>query len=184
MVRDELSSFSYEVLGLIGRDHADTTTCAGWCRGAVLRLGGREPLLRRAQAARAPGLPAHAQGAGWHNERTVYKSPDKGLRARCRWVRTPLAFTPLNTKALMRMLVADLVGEAPVARHLDARRDIIDLQARLDVAEANAGTLPHRQKYLLLDVGFMRRLFALQRIDGAGWKTRAGAAAASARLAP
>ena len=60
-------------------------------------------------------------------------------------------------------LVADLVGEAPVRESMESlRRDIIDLQARLDIAEANAGTLPHRQKYLLLNIGFMRRLFALQ----------------------
>jgi hypothetical protein len=63
---------------------------------------------------------------------------------------------------MVRMLVADLVGEAPVRESIASlRRDIVDLQARLEMAEASAGTLPHRRKYLLLNIGFVRRLFDL-----------------------
>lgn len=39
--------------------------------------------------------------------------------------------------------------------------DIDDLMARLDEAEQTARTLPHRQKYLLLVSGFLRRLLEL-----------------------
>ena len=60
------------------------------------------------------------------------------------------------------MLIADLVGEAPTREGiLSLREDIADLQARLDEAEANAETLPHRRKYLLLTSGLVRRTLQL-----------------------
>jgi hypothetical protein len=41
------------------------------------------------------------------------------------------------------------------------RDEIAELAARLDEAEASAGTLPHRRKYLLLVIGFLRRFLQL-----------------------
>jgi hypothetical protein len=41
------------------------------------------------------------------------------------------------------------------------RDDIADLQARLDEAEQAAHELPHREKYLLLTTGFVRRYLEL-----------------------
>jgi hypothetical protein len=38
------------------------------------------------------------------------------------------------------------------------REDIADLHARLDEGDASAETLRHRRKYLLLVIGFLRRL--------------------------
>jgi hypothetical protein len=41
------------------------------------------------------------------------------------------------------------------------REDIADIERRLDDAERSAKELPHREKYLLLVVDFLRRLLAL-----------------------
>lgn len=41
------------------------------------------------------------------------------------------------------------------------REDIADISSRLDDAERTAKELPHRQKYLLLVTGFLRRLLDL-----------------------
>ena len=41
------------------------------------------------------------------------------------------------------------------------REDIADLSARLDESEGSAELLPHRRKYLLLVIGFLRRLLEL-----------------------
>jgi len=41
------------------------------------------------------------------------------------------------------------------------REDLADLYARLEKTEANTVNLPHRRKYLLLVVGFLRRLLDL-----------------------
>jgi hypothetical protein len=72
--------------------------------------------------------------------------------------------TPLKSEALLRLLVADLVGEK-VTREAFAtlRDDIADLERRLDESAAAAGSLPHRAKYLLLVNGFLRRFVELHR---------------------
>ena len=41
------------------------------------------------------------------------------------------------------------------------REDVADLLARLEDAEATAESLPHRRKYLLLVIDFLRRLLEL-----------------------
>jgi hypothetical protein len=76
--------------------------------------------------------------------------------------RTPVRFTPLKSEPLLRLLIADLVGEAPTRESVvTLRDDVADLFAHLDEAEASAETLPHRRKYLLLNIEFLRRLLEL-----------------------
>jgi hypothetical protein len=41
------------------------------------------------------------------------------------------------------------------------RADIADIQRRLDDGERTVAQLPHREKYLLLTIDFMRRLLDL-----------------------
>jgi DNA-binding PadR family transcriptional regulator len=99
---------------------------------------------------------------GKTRERTVYTLTAKGLDALREWARTPVRFTAFKSDALLRLLVADLVGE-PVTRASMAtlREDIADLEERIEEVEADAESLPHRKKYLLLVTGFMRRLLDL-----------------------
>jgi hypothetical protein len=62
----------------------------------------------------------------------------------------------------LRLLIADLVGEAPTRQSIATlREDIADLSLRLGETEAGAHRLPHRSKYLLIIVGFLRRLLEL-----------------------
>jgi hypothetical protein len=71
-------------------------------------------------------------------------------------------FTPVKSELLIRLLIADLVGEAATRRGIGAlREDIADLLDRLDQSEASAQALPHRRKYLLLVRAFLRRLLDL-----------------------
>ena len=58
---------------------------------------------------------------------------------------------------LLRLLIADLVGEdATRASIATLRDDIAELSATLAEAEARADALPHRRKYLLLATRFLR----------------------------
>jgi DNA-binding PadR family transcriptional regulator len=99
---------------------------------------------------------------GKTRERTVYTLTDKGLEALQEWARTPVHFTPLKSEPLLRLLIADLVGEPPTrAAMATLRDDIADLLERLDETEAGAPALPHREKYLLMITAFMRRLYEL-----------------------
>jgi hypothetical protein len=71
-------------------------------------------------------------------------------------------FTPVKSELLLRLLIADLVGETATRRGIGAlREDIADLLDRLEQSEASARTLPHRHKYLLLVSAFLRRLLEL-----------------------
>jgi hypothetical protein len=78
------------------------------------------------------------------------------------WARTPVSFTPLKSEPLLRLLIADLVGEAPTRESFATlRNDIAELELTLDASERTAEDLPHRRKYLLLVIGFLRGLLAL-----------------------
>jgi hypothetical protein len=70
--------------------------------------------------------------------------------------------TPFKSEALVRLLIADLVGETATRESLAALRDdVADLSARVAELAAGARTLPHREKYLRLVAGFLERLLAL-----------------------
>ena len=99
---------------------------------------------------------------GKTRERTVYSLTDKGLRALRAYAETPVTFTPVKSDPLLRLLICDLVGEEVTRESMGMLRDdIADIQARLDDAERTARQLPHREKYLLLNIRFLRRLLDL-----------------------
>jgi DNA-binding PadR family transcriptional regulator len=163
MSRDELSLFSYEILGLVGRTGAgphDLLRLAQ--RGRMLAWAGESQYyVEPKRLAKLGYLDAHKE-PGKTRERTVYTLDDKGLEALREYARTPVRFTPLKSEPLLRLLIADLVGEAPTRESMATlREDIADLSARLDEAEESAETLPHRRKYLLLVIGFLRQLLEL-----------------------
>jgi DNA-binding PadR family transcriptional regulator len=99
---------------------------------------------------------------GKTRERTVYSLTDKGLEALRQYAETPAQIVPFKSDALLRLLIADLVGEGPTRASISAlRADIADLEARLDASAESADSLPHRRKYLLLAVDFLRGLLQL-----------------------
>ena len=60
------------------------------------------------------------------------------------------------------MLLADLVGEERTREAVTGlRTEIAELAEQLDEREANAALLPHRQKYLVLVIEFLRSLLKL-----------------------
>ena len=163
MPTGELSLFSYEVLGLVG------TTGAG--PHDLLRLAKRDRMLAWAGESQYYVEPKRLARLGYLStrkepgrtrERTVYTLTDKGLEALRAYARTPVRFTPLKSEPLLRLLIADLVGEDVTRESVGTlRADIADLRARLDETEASAHELPHRKKYLLIANRHLRRLLDL-----------------------
>jgi DNA-binding PadR family transcriptional regulator len=91
--------------------------------------------------------------------RTHYTLTKDGRDALAAWMQEPARFPRIQHDAVVRLLAADIVGEKPVLRSLRALRDeIADISARLDVAEGVAGTIPSRQRYLLLNHRLARRI--------------------------
>jgi DNA-binding PadR family transcriptional regulator len=163
MSRPELTVFSFEILGLVGRTGAgphDLLRLAK--RGRFLDWAGESQYYVEPKRLAKLGYLEARQEPGKTRPRTVYSLTEKGLEALRVYAATPVPFTPLKSEALLRLLIADLVGE-PITRAslLTLREDIADVRARLDESKRAADELPHRRKYLLMVTGFIDRLLDL-----------------------
>ena len=162
-VKSELSLFSYEILGLVGSQGAGAHDLLQLARGGrILGWAGESQYYVEPKRLAKLGYLDARKEPGKTRERTIYSLTDRGLDALREWAQTPVMFTPVKNEMLQRMLICDLVGE-PVTRASIAtlRDDLRDLQRTLDDAERTAAELPHRERYLLLVVDFLRRLLDL-----------------------
>ncbi len=163
MAREDLTLFSYEILGLVGHTGAgahDLLTMAR--RDRLLDWAGESQYYVEPKRLERLGYLEARKAPGRTRERTVYTLTDRGLDALRAYARTPVHVSPVKSDALLRLLICDLVGEPPTRESIGTlRADVADLSARLDEAEARAATLPHREKYLRISLGFLRGLLAL-----------------------
>jgi DNA-binding PadR family transcriptional regulator len=159
----ELTFFSYEILGLVGRGGAAAHDLLRMARhGRILDWAGESQYYVEPKRLAQLGYLNARKEPGKTRERTVYTLTEKGLEALGEYARTPVRFMPVKSDLLLRLLIADLVGEEVThASIATLREDLADLQARLDESEANTVNLPHRRKYLLLVIGFLRQLLQL-----------------------
>src|SRR5579864_5421057 len=164
MSNDELTLFSYEILGLVGRGGAGAHDLLRMARrGRFLDWAGESQYYVEPKRLARLGYLRSRKEPGKTRPRTVYTLTDKGRDALREWAKTPTRFTPVKSELLIRLLVADLVGVGPTRRSIRALRDeIAELEERIAEAEANAATLPHRRRYLLLVTEYLRGLLELQ----------------------
>jgi DNA-binding PadR family transcriptional regulator len=163
MSSEDLSLFSYEILGLVGRNGAGPHDLRRMVRrGRMLDWAGESQYYAEPKRLARLGYLSAQKEPGKTRERTVYRLTDKGLEALRDYARTPVHFTAVKSEPLLRLLICDLVGE-DVTREsmLTLREDIAELFANLEASEASAKALPHRSKYLLLATDFLRRLLEL-----------------------
>src|SRR5207248_7445855 len=112
-VNGELTLFSYEILGLVGRGGAaphDLLRMAQ--RGRFLAWAGESQYYVEPKRLARLGYLAARKEPGKTRERTVYTLTENGLDALRAWAQTPVHFTPVKSELLLRLLIADLVGEA------------------------------------------------------------------------
>jgi DNA-binding PadR family transcriptional regulator len=159
----ELSLFSYEILGLVGRGGAGAHDLLRMARaGRMLDWAGESQYYVEPKRLAGLGYLTARKEPGKTRERTVYSLTEKGLDALRDHARTPAVFIPVKSDMLLRLLFADLVGEASTREAVTALRDeIAELSAQLDDAARSAAALPHREKYLLLVIDFLRGLLQL-----------------------
>jgi DNA-binding PadR family transcriptional regulator len=160
---DELTLFSYEILGLVGRRGAGAHDLRSMARdNRILDWAGESQYYTEPKRLARLGYLDTRREPGKTRERTVYSLTDKGHATLREYASTPVRFQPVKSDLLLRLLICDLVGEAPTRESaVTIRADIADLRARLDEAEARAEALPHRRKYNLMVIGFLRRLLDL-----------------------
>jgi DNA-binding PadR family transcriptional regulator len=160
---DELSLFSYEILGLVGQGGAGAHDLLRLARsGRILAWAGESQYYTEPKRLARLGYLSAAKEPGKTREKTVYSLTERGRRALREYARTPVAFTPVKSDPLLRLLICDLVGEQVTRESMATlREDVADLSSRLDDAERTAAELPHREKYLMIVIGFLRRLLDL-----------------------
>src|SRR5687768_18560991 len=137
MSSGELSLFSYEILGLVGRTGAGAHDLLRMAKqGRILDWAGESQYYVEPKRLAKLGYLETRKEPGRTRERTVYSLTDKGLEALAQWARTPARFSPVKSDPLLRLLVADLVGEGPTRESLIAlREDIDDLRERVRESE-------------------------------------------------
>ena len=163
MSSTELSLFSYEILGLVGRGGAGAHDLLRMAqRGRMLDWAGESQYYAEPKRLAKLGYLEARREPGKTRERTVYTLTEKGLDALHEYAKTPVRFTPLKSDPLLRLLICDLVGE-PVTRAslMTLRDDIADLKQRLTEGKEAAQALPHRSKYLLLVNEFLQHYLDL-----------------------
>src|SRR5262245_29164 len=163
LVNSELSLFSYEILGLVGRSGTGAHDLLRLARrGRMLAWAGESQYYTEPKRLAKLGYLEARKEPGKTRERTVYTLTDKGLEALTEYARTPVTFTPVKSDPLLRLLICDLVGEQVTRKSMATLRDdIADIERQLDDAERTAKELPHRKKYLLIVIGHLRRLLDL-----------------------
>ena len=166
----ELSLFSIEILGLVGRKGAGPHDLLRMAQqGRMLAWAGESQYYTEPKRLAKLGYLAARKEPGKTRDRTVYTLTAKGRTALREYARTPVSFVPLKSDALLRLLICDLVGEEVTRESLATLRDdIADIAARLDEFERSADQLPHREKYLRIVTGFLRRYLELHEelVDG------------------
>jgi DNA-binding PadR family transcriptional regulator len=161
--RPELSLFSYEILGLVGREGAGPHDLLRMARRARILdwAGESQYYVEPKRLARLGYLEARKE-PGRTRPRTVYTLTEQGLEALREWARTPVRITPVKSEALLRLLIADLVGDGVTRASLATLRDdAAALIPGLEASAAAAEALPHRRAQLLLVNRFLRRLVDL-----------------------
>ena len=159
----DLTLFSYEILGLVGRHGASAHDLRQMARrGRILDWAGESQYYTEPKRLARLGYLDTRREPGKTRERTVYTLTAKAREALREYAHTPVRVQPVKNELLLRLLICDLVGEAPTrAGAATIRQDIVDLSAELDAAEQRSEGLPHRRKYQLLVIGFLRRLLDL-----------------------
>jgi DNA-binding PadR family transcriptional regulator len=158
--RPELTSFSRVVLVLVGRDGAGAHDLVRMARqGRIYADFADSQWYAEPKRLEKLGYLTSREEPGKTRPRRHYLLTDRGREALVEWMAEPAAFSRLFLEPAVRLLAADLVGEGPVLASLSGLRDeVADLLARLDVAEAMAATIPHREKYLRLNHQLARRI--------------------------
>ena len=163
MSNDDLTLFSYEILGLVGEGGAGAHDLLQMAQqGRMLAWAGESQYYVEPKRLFKLGYLAARKEPGKTRERTVYTLTEKGREALREYAATPVALTPLKSDALQRLLIADLVGEELTRGSLATlREDVAELREQVRAVEARTEEFPHRRKYMLLATEFLNELLDL-----------------------
>jgi len=165
MSSEQLTPFSYAVLALVGEGGAGPHDLVQMMRrGRVYWASSESQWYAEPKRLERLGLLRSRREPGRTRPRTVYELTAAGRAALRDWAVTPVGFPRIQNEAIVRVLAADIVGDARALEGLRGlRADLDEIDASLDAAEAVAAGLPHRARYLLLNHRLARRLVRAHR---------------------
>ena len=158
----ELTTLSYVVLALVGRDGAAPHDLVRMARGGqrLYFAGAASKIYEQPKRLERLGYLRSEKRPGKTRERTYYTLTEKGLAALREWLGRPSSFPRIQSEAAARVLASDLAeDERDVVGSLQAlRRDIAELYDDVEAAERRAPTIQHRERQLRLVRSLGRRL--------------------------
>ena len=161
-----LTTLSFAVLAAVGRGGASTPELVDIARrGApLLWTSAESQMYSEPKRLSELGYLRSRKEPGKTRSRTFYTLTAKGRRALVRWLATPAPFPRIQHEAAIRLLAADMVPERTTAGALLPLRGEVDRLEQL-VAESvkRAHALPHRERYLLLQLSLVRRMLRAHR---------------------
>lgn len=162
---NSLTSFSYAILVLVGRGGAGPHDLVRMARrGRIYAAAAESQYYAEPKRLERLGYLSSRKEPGKTHHRTHYTLTPKGLEALSDWARQPVRFPRVLHEGVVRLLAADLVGEAPVRESIVAlRAELDELDRLIDEGEAVAATIPHREKHLRINHRLARRLVSAHR---------------------
>jgi DNA-binding PadR family transcriptional regulator len=156
----DLTPFSYVVLVLVGQGGAGPHDLVRMARqGRVYADFAESQWYAEPKRLERLGYLASQKEPGRTRQRTHYTLTERGVEAIREWMKEPARFTRIQLEPAWRLLAADLAGDEQVLASLGALREqIAELSAQLDLAEEIAHTIPHKERYLLLNHALARRI--------------------------
>jgi DNA-binding PadR family transcriptional regulator len=160
MSSNGLTPFSYVVLVLVGRGGAGPHDLVRMARqGRIYADFAESQWYAEPKRLERLGYLAAQKAPGRTRQRTHYTLTERGVDAIRVWMKEPARFSRIQLEPAWRLLAADLAGDEQVLESLGALREqIAELSAQLDLAEAIAHTMPHKERYLLLNHALARRI--------------------------
>ena len=160
MVRADLTSFSYAVLTLVGRDGAGPHDLVRMARqGRVYWTAAESQWYSEPKRLAKLGFLRAEKRPGRTRERTHYTLTETGRAALLEWAAEPARFPRIQHEAATRLLLGDMVPDAVLVAGLQSMRgEIAEIAAELDAADAAAAEMPHRAPYLRLSHALARRI--------------------------
>ena len=166
MSSGRLTTLSYAILAAVGENGASTPELVDIARrGApLLWTSAESQIYSEPKRLAGLGLLEAEKQPGKTRSRTFYRLTAKGRQALTAWLATPAPFPRLQHEAAIRLLAADMVSHETTLAALEPLRAEIALrEALVDESEASAHRLPHRERYLLLQLSLVRRILTAHR---------------------
>jgi DNA-binding PadR family transcriptional regulator len=155
-----LTPFSYLVLALVGRDGATAHELVGMQRRGEAYFDYAESQWYAEPKRLADlGLLRGEREEGVTRERTRYHLTDEGREALVRWLPEPPRAPHVASDAIIKVLAADLGSDEDVlAAVRSLRPGLENMLARVAEGKRSASTVPHRERYLLLNHRLAQRV--------------------------